>query len=67
MTDTPNAPTEPDVVDELIKLGRKLSDAVEYDVNGMNGKGGNGGLVSNETIKANGNFVRLLNKIGASQ
>lgn len=67
MTDTPNAPTEPDVVDELIKLGRKLSDAVEYDVNGMNGKGGNGGLVSNETIKANGNFVRLLNKIGAGQ
>ncbi len=67
MTDTPNAPTEPDVVGELIKLGRKLSDAVEYDVNGMNGKGGNGGLVSNETIKANGNFVRLLNKIGASQ
>jgi hypothetical protein len=67
MTDTPNAPSEPDVVDELIKLGRKLSDAVEYDVNGMNGKGGNGGLVSNETIKANGNFVRLLNKIGAPQ
>jgi hypothetical protein len=67
MTDTPATPTEPDVVGELIKLGRKLSDAVEYDVNGMNGKGGNGGLVSNETIKANGNFVRLLNKIGAPQ
>lgn len=67
MTDTPDTPKEPDIVDELITLGRKLSDAVEYDVNGKNGKGGNGGLVSNETIKANGNFVRLLNKIGASQ
>ncbi|MFT6659703.1 hypothetical protein [Maritalea sp.] len=30
----------------------KLIDAITYDVTGTHGQGGNGGLVSNETIKA---------------
>lgn len=53
-----------DIVVEFIVFGCKLFDVVEYDVNGKNGKGGNGGLVFNEMIKVNGNFVCFLNKIG---
>lgn len=67
MTDTPSDHEERDVVGEIIERSRALSDAIEYDLNGKNGKGGNGGLISNETIKANGDLVRLLNKIGAQQ
>lgn len=36
---------------ELIKGAKALIDAVTFDVNGINGKGGNGGLTSNETIR----------------
>ena len=36
---------------ELIKAAKALIDAVTFDVSGINGKGGNGGLTSTETIR----------------
>lgn len=38
--------------DAVIRGARRLIGAVDFDVNGINGKGGNGGLISNETIRA---------------
>ena len=42
------------LLDELLSLAEALIRSVEYDVNGTAGKGGNGGLTSNETIHAAG-------------
>jgi hypothetical protein len=39
---------------DVMEAAKKLVDSVEFDCNGMNGKGGNGGLVSDPTIKAAG-------------
>jgi len=38
----------------LIEAAKKLVDSVEFDVNGADGRGGHGGLTSNETLKAAG-------------
>ncbi|WP_099863784.1 hypothetical protein [Pararhizobium haloflavum] len=38
--------------EELLKAAKKLIAAVDYDVNGIRGKGGNGGLTSTDTIRA---------------
>ena len=38
--------------ENVIRASRKLIDCVSYDVNGVHGKGGNGGLTSTETIRA---------------
>lgn len=37
---------------DLIKAAEKLSAAVVFDVSGIEGRCGNGGLTSNETIRA---------------
>lgn len=39
-------------LEELSKAARKLADAVEFDMNGTTGKGGNGGLLSDTTLRA---------------
>lgn len=36
---------------ELAAGAKRLIDAVEFDVNGSHGKGGNGGLTSNDTLR----------------
>jgi hypothetical protein len=41
---------------DIIAAAKALIRCVEFDVNGENGKGGNGGLTSNETIRAAGNL-----------
>lgn len=43
-------------MDEIIKAAEKLIQSVEFDVNGTNGKGGNGGLTSNDTLQAAGDL-----------
>lgn len=48
---------------DLIKAAKELIRCVEYDVNGMNGKGGNGGLTSNETIRAAGDLRVQLDRL----
>jgi hypothetical protein len=39
---------------DVFETARKLVDSVEFDCNGVNGKGGNGGLLSDATLKASG-------------
>lgn len=36
----------------IIEAGERLIDALTYDDSGFQGKGGNGGLISRETIRA---------------
>lgn len=49
-------------VSDLIKAAKKLIVAVSYDVNGIGGKGGNGGLTSNDTIRASDELRLLINR-----
>lgn len=37
---------------ELLAAARRLVDAVSFDMNGVDGRGGNGGLTSTATIRA---------------
>lgn len=37
---------------DFIKAAKKLIDCVEFDMNGAGGKGGNGGLLSDTTLRA---------------
>ncbi|WP_430251277.1 hypothetical protein [Neorhizobium sp. DAR64860/K0K1] len=47
----------------LIVAAQKLVQSVEKDVNGIHGKGGNGGLTSDDTIRAAGEVRVLLSKL----
>lgn len=47
----------------LIEAAQKLVQSVENDVNGVHGKGGNGGLTSDDTIRAAGEVRVLLSKL----
>lgn len=38
----------------LLSAAQSLVDNIEFDVNGADGRGGHGGLTSNETLKAAG-------------
>jgi hypothetical protein len=51
------------VAPSLIGLARKLVERVEFDVNGVNGKGGNGGLTSDDTLRAAGELRVVLSRI----
>lgn len=42
------------MIEFLLAAAKALIDSVEYDVNGVNGKGGNGGLTSDKTLRAAG-------------
>jgi hypothetical protein len=48
---------------QLVALSRRLIERVEFDVNGIHGKGGNGGLTSDDTIRAAGEMRVLISKI----
>lgn len=37
---------------DVIRAARALIDAVHFDLSGINGRGGNGGLTSTETVRA---------------
>jgi hypothetical protein len=37
---------------DIVKAAKKLIDCVEFDMNGAGGKGGNGGLLSDTTLRA---------------
>jgi len=39
------------MVDDLYKAAKALMDSVHYDTSGINGQGGNGGLISIKTIR----------------
>ncbi|MCZ4274008.1 hypothetical protein [Maritalea porphyrae] len=54
-------------IQKLQAATSKLIDAITYDVTGTHGKGGNGGLVSNETIRACDQCRLVLNTIGAGE
>lgn len=41
-------------IDDLIAAASKLAASVEYDMNGTAGQGGNGGLLSDQTLRAAG-------------
>lgn len=43
-----------DQIQPIIDCAKRLIASVEYDVNGHMGKGGHGGLTSNETIRSAG-------------
>ena len=42
----------PDLTNALIAATKRLAEAVEFDVNGCLGQGGNGGLTSDEALRA---------------
>ena len=48
---------------ELVAVSKRLIERVEFDVNGIHGKGGNGGLTSDDTIRAAGEMRVLISKI----
>lgn len=47
----------------LVDGADKLVDSVSYDVAGHHGRGGNGGLVSNDTIRACDELRVVLNRL----
>ncbi|UYZ11161.1 hypothetical protein CFBP5507_26290 (plasmid) [Agrobacterium salinitolerans] len=48
--------------DDLAKAALKLANAVEHDMNGSMGKGGNGGLLSDTTLRAAHEVHAILNR-----
>ena len=61
MTSTNGAAARPHQA--LIAGAKTLIDKVEFDINGTHGKGGNGGLISDETIRAAGDLRIILSRI----
>lgn len=47
---------------ELEDAARKLANAVEHDMNGTMAKGGNGGLLSDTTLRAAHEVHAILNR-----
>ncbi|MCP2138438.1 hypothetical protein J2S28_005562 [Rhizobium sp. SLBN-94] len=47
---------------KLEAAARKLANAVEHDMNGTMGKGGNGGLLSDTTLRAAHEVHAILNR-----
>ncbi len=50
-------------VESLVQKAEKLIDSVEFDVNGVGGRGGNGGLTSNETMQATGELRIAVHRV----
>lgn len=50
-------------MNDLIRGAKALIDSVEFDVNGKNGKGGNGGLTSNDTLRMAGQLRVIISRI----
>ncbi|WP_156390366.1 hypothetical protein [Rhizobium sp. Root1203] len=47
----------------LMAAAKKLVESVEFDVNGIHGKGGNGGLTSDRTLRASGEVRIILDRL----
>lgn len=56
-----------DMTDEIVVSAKVLIESVEFDVNGANGKGGHGGLTSNETIRAAGKLRVMISRYEKSR
>jgi hypothetical protein len=52
---------------DILDAAKKLVDTVEFDCNGVNGKGGNGGLLSDATIKAAGALRIALSRVSSQR
>jgi hypothetical protein len=50
---------------DIITKAQKLIEAITFDDCGENGRGGNGGLISRETVRASDELRLELNRIGA--
>ena len=50
-------------VEALVQKAVRLIDSVEFDMNGEAGTGGNGGLVSTETMLAVGELRKAVHRI----
>ena len=50
---------------DLVSGAKRLIDSVEFDVNGTHGKGGNGGLTSDQTIRSAGDLRIIISRIAA--
>lgn len=51
------------MIDDLITVAHRLVESVEYDVNGLNGKGGHGGLTSDKTLRTAHEMRIILDRI----
>ncbi len=48
--------------DAIVKGAAELIDAISFDDSGLNGRGGNGGLISRETIRKSDELRMLLHR-----
>lgn len=51
---------------DLLTAARTLMDSVHYDTSGINGQGGNGGLVSTDTIRRADELQQVILRLEAS-
>lgn len=51
------------MIDDLIIVAHRLVESVEHDVNGLNGKGGHGGLTSDRTLRTAHEMRIILDRI----
>lgn len=47
---------------EIIEVAKRLVESVEFDVNGLNGKGGHGGLTSDKTLRTAGELRVIIDR-----
>jgi hypothetical protein len=48
------------MIEEIVKAAEQLVEAIKFDDSGVNGKGGNGGLISQVTIRKSDDLRVLL-------
>lgn len=53
----------PDILAQLEAAAARLVQSVEFDMNGQFGKGGNGGLTSDQTLRASGEVRIILDRL----
>lgn len=51
------------MTDDLIKAAKTLIENVEFDVNGLHGKGGHGGLTSDKTLRSAGELRVIIDRV----
>jgi hypothetical protein len=52
-----------DAIGTLLRAARSLMESVHYDTSGINGQGGNGGLISTATIRRADELHQVLLKV----
>lgn len=50
---------------DLLAAARELMDAVNYDMSGINGQGGNGGLISTTTVRRSDELRQVILRLEA--